>query len=253
MKHLVYLLIPFVFLSCRNVFPKRDVPVLSTEKLDTIQSLPPVTATPAILETAFIKGTTHTTVNDKTFYLYGINIGKLKITSGRLIACDPLHVDEYGIPFTQVFPTGEFPVQLSIAKLDKEESIAFARISFSDEPVVRWEFALQAGQQPMAVGSKKMHGFSVDGGTALFMDETGKKVLDRKTVEDMDAAVFKEMDKHYHFDWRYALYNFGDHNLAAFSTGFGDGYFGTYIGFDAAGKPCRFVTDFNVVDWKQKK
>ena len=60
-----------------------------------------------------------------------------------------MHIDEYGKPFTQVFPTGEFPVQLSVAKLNDAETIAFARISFSEEPVVKWKFALLEGQLPI--------------------------------------------------------------------------------------------------------
>lgn len=45
------------------------------------------------------------------------------------------------------------------------------------------------------------------------------------------------------------LYDFNGHNLAAFSTGYGDGFYATYVGYDQKGKICRLLTDFGVVEW----
>jgi hypothetical protein len=247
-----YILIAFTFFACKNTFKQKDYPKISTEVLDTIKSVPArIVATPVLFETAFIKGTTQR-VKSSTFDLYGITIGKLKIVSGHIIACDPLHIDEYGIPFTQLFPTGEFPVQLSIANLDNEEMIAFGRINFSDEPVAKWEFALQEGQKPIPVGGEEMHGYAVDAGIVIFFDKEAKKALDEKKLTEMDAELYKEMDKHNHDLWKYAMYNVAEHNLAAFTTGLGDGRYATYIGFDATGKPCRLITDFGLFDWRKK-
>jgi hypothetical protein len=246
-----YFLIAFILLSCHNS-SHNDAAKISTEVLDTIKSSPARTdANPLIFETAFIKGTTQKQ-NNSTANLYGINIGKIKIVSGYIIACDPGHIDEYGIPFTQAFPTGEFPVQLSIVNVDGEETIAFARINFSDEPVTRWEFALQKGQSPIPLGGKKMHGYSVDLGIGMFMDQEASKALNKDSLTRSDAALYKEMDKHYHPGWKYTMYNFGSHNMAAFTSGFGDGYYATYIGFDAIGKPCRLLTDFGIINWNTK-
>ncbi|RYY20264.1 MAG: DUF4241 domain-containing protein [Chitinophagaceae bacterium] len=162
-------------------------------------------------------------------------------------------MDEYGIPFTQVFPTGEFPMQLSITRFKNQESIAFARIMFSDKPVQKWEFALQESQKPIPIGGEEMHGYSVDAGVGIFMDYEASKVFDKKAAENMDGVVFKELEKHYHNKWKYTMYNFNNHNLAAFTTGLGDGYYATYIGFDANGVPCRLITDFGLFDWKQNQ
>lgn len=246
-----YILIALTLLSCNSINRKNSL-TISTEPVDTIQSRPAkLDAQPLLFEAAFIKGTTHK-VKNATVNLYGITIGKLKITSGYIVACDPGHIDEYGIPFTQAFPKGEFPVQLAIAKVENEETIAFARISFSEEPVARWEFALQEGQSPVPVGGKKMHGYSTDLGLGIFADKDASNALDKTNLTELDAALYKEMDKHYHNDWRYVMHHFNQHNLAVFSSGLGDGYYGCYIGFDAAGKPCRLLTDFNIVDWKKR-
>jgi hypothetical protein len=247
-----YLFIAFVFFSCAQNSNDKAGRKYSTEQLDTIQTAPLViAAVPALFETAFIKGTKQK-IKRSELELYGITIGNLKVVSGRIVACDPLHIEEYGKPYTQVFPTGDFPVQLSIARWQETESIAFARIKFSNEPVARWAFALQEGQEPMPITGSEMHGFSVDAGVGIFLDEAASKALDKSKVADMDREMFKEMEKHFHNTWRYTMYQFGNHNLAAFSTGVGDGFFGTYIGYDAKGVPCRLLSDFNLFDWRSK-
>ncbi|MES2648941.1 MAG: DUF4241 domain-containing protein [Bacteroidota bacterium] len=246
------LLAVLLLFGCKNINLNNNDYKISKEVVDTIKVIPAkIVAMPYLFEQAYNKGFTQT-VNNFKVNLYGITIGKIKISSGRIITCDPLHIDEYGIAYTQIFPTGEFPVQLSIAKLDEEESIAFARINFSEDIVERWELALQPGQSALPVAAEKIHGFSVDGGVGIFVDEAAVKTLDIDKLQSLDAPLYKEMEQHYHFDWRYALHNFGQHNLAAFSTGFGDGYFATYIGFNSKGIPCRLLTDFGLLKWKNK-
>ena len=246
-----YILFAFTvgWCSCGGI-DRQDSGIISTAPLDTVKTRPAnLDARPLLFEAAFIPGTTHK-VKDSVVRLYATTIGKLKITSGRIVACDPGHIDEYGIPFTQEFPRGEFPVQLAIAKLGYDETIAYARINFSDESVQRWEFALQKGQAPLPVGGKEMHGYSVDLGIGMFADEDAAKAIDKTNLTSLDAALYKEMDKNYRNDWRFTMHSFGAHNLAAFSSGFGDGYYATYIGFDAQNKPCRLLTDFGFFHWK---
>ena len=255
-NYLTYIFIAFILLGCKNVFKQKDRPKVSAEILDTIKLVPArIVAAPVLLETAYIKGTIQKG-NTANINLYGVTIGKLKIATGHIIACDPLHMDEYGKPFTQVFPMGEFPVQLSIAEVAGEETVAFARIKFSEEPVARWELALLEGEQPLPVGGKEIHGYGVDAGIGIFMDQEALKNLSQDQLLEMEEKIYTdilaEMDKHYHVDWKYAMFNFRNQNLAAFTTGIGDGRYASYIGFDAAGKPCRLVTDFGLFDWKKK-
>lgn len=248
MKYILILIITLNY-SC-NTFHKREI-AYSTGQLDTIKAAPmAVTAEPMLFETAFIKGTTEVR-EDSTVHLYGINIGNITISSGLITACDPILIDEYGIPFTQVFPKGEFPVQLSIAKQGPEEYIAFARIKFSDAPVAKWEFALLKGQEPIPVGGKKSHDFIVDGGYGIYTDHEAGRILNRDNLLSLNDSIYREMDKHNHYKWRYNIHQFGDHNLAMFSTGFGDGRYASYIGFDSSGLPCRLLTDMNIFNWKK--
>ncbi|RYY71718.1 MAG: DUF4241 domain-containing protein [Chitinophagaceae bacterium] len=245
-----YLILAVVLFSC-NTTSRQKAETHSREILDSIANERPVlAATPFIFERAFSGTSYH--LKDSAVKLYGVNIGNLKVSSGKIIACDPLHVEEYGIPFTQQFPVGEFPVQLAIAQVGLEEMIAFMRVKFSNKPVVKWEFALQKGQQPLPIGGSEIHGYGVDAARGIMMDVEARKHLNAEKLTSMNDTLYQEMDKHIHNGWRYALYNFGDYNLAAFTTGFGDGRYATYIGFDIEGKPCRLLTDFDFFDWKKK-
>ncbi|TDH26985.1 DUF4241 domain-containing protein [Segetibacter sp. 3557_3] len=249
-----YIFIAFTFFAC-NISPKKTTPI-STEVLDTITTpAPPINTTPALFETAFIKGTTQKG-KSATVNLYGITIGNINIVSGQVIACDPLHVDEYGIPFTQTFPTGAYPVQLSIANVGGEETVAFARIKFNDEPVTRWQLALLAGQEPLPVGGEKIHGYGVDAGIGILMDKAAIKAMTQEQLTQIEEGIYadilKQMDQHYHYDWKYAMHTLGEHKIAAFTTGVGDGRYASYIGFDATGLPCRLVIDFGLFNWKEK-
>ena len=87
----------------------------------------------------------------------------------------------------------------------------------------------------------------------VIADEEAIKALDQSKTDDTNGEIFKKTYDHYRERWRYTMYDFGNHNLAAFTTGIGDGRFATYIGFDAKGQPCRLVTDFNIFDWRSKQ
>jgi len=42
-------------------------------------------------------------------------------------------------------------------------------------------------------------------------------------------------------------------NLLAFTTGWGDGGYNSYIGYDSTGKPVEVLTDLGVIDWDDKE
>lgn len=252
-KFFIFISITTFLYSCTD--PNKDAAVItrSAKPLDTVKTRPAaILVRPVAFEAAFINGTKMKTGNT-VFTTFGVDIGKIKIKTGRIITCDPLHIDEYGIPFTfSKFPIGEFPVQLAIGKLENEETVAYARILFSNEPVVRWEMALQEGQKPVPFGQEDIEGYSTDTWSGIYIDTAAYKALDKKVILGQDGAIHKEMEKNRRIQWRYAMYNFGEHNAALFSTGYRDGYYASYIGFDAKGNVCRLLSDFDIFDWRNK-
>jgi hypothetical protein len=258
MKASIYIVVVGAFFTCSCRGPAAnprwsDPPRLSTEKLDTVKRARyPVGAAPYIFETAFFSGTKDK-LYGKTVEFFAVNIGKIKIESGKIIACDP--IDPRDAPaFAATFPVGLFPVQLSIAKIELDERVAFSRILFSDSAVQRWELAVHPGQKLLSIYDSTFYGYGVDGGIGLFVDSVANAVFVASLNADQkvwDEVFIKEMGRHERLTWDYTLHSFGGHNLACFSTGWGDGTYGLYIGYDRDGGICQLLTDFDLVDWNK--
>lgn len=202
---------------------------------------------PRIFEAAFYPGTTASDQDDETvtWSFEKFDCGKLNVESGKLIACDPINMTN-AAPFVQKFPLGDFPVQLAIRSGDGDQTVAFSRIVFSEAPVVRWEVALQPGEKPQAISAGRHYCYSVDAATGLYIDSAANAAFDGSTYEQV---FIRELTKNQRPHWSHVLHGFGTHNLAAFSTGHGDGCYSVYIGFDTQGHVCRLLTDFGLVAW----
>ncbi|MGY2130989.1 DUF4241 domain-containing protein [Hymenobacter sp. HD11105] len=247
MKKLLILLGSVLAISCAPVSSSNGV--LAPE-IPTVQCpLYTVTAEPILFESAFFPDT-QVSQDSLSIHFQRVFLGNLPVTSGYLIASDPVALRDE--PFTQVFEKGHFPVELALADFEHDERVAFARVLFSNEAVARWELALIKGQQTLPVKSEKIYGYSVDAGVGMFLDQNTYKPFNQFLSSER-AAWDKIFIRGFKLDdpkpLPGLLYTVNDHVIAAFSTGFGDGSYATYIGFDKAGKPCRLLTDFQVVDW----
>jgi Protein of unknown function (DUF4241) len=45
----------------------------------------------------------------------------------------------------------------------------------------------------------------------------------------------------------------GDVNAAMFHSGWGDGFYSSWFGFDAEGKVAALLTDFNTIEWAKSE
>jgi len=108
------------------------------------------------------------------FRLYGL--GNLTSLSGKLVAGDPIVLA--GRPaFSQRFPVGSFPGQLSPAKLPNDERVGFARILFSSARVAKWELARLPGQKPLALQDSSFYCYGVDADMGAFIDSVTNQHL----------------------------------------------------------------------------
>ena len=219
----------------------------------TLRSYQPL-AFPSIFESAYFDQA-RTQVDSIVISFYAVSIGDLHIESGKIIACDPIVMKD-AEPFDQRFPIGEFPVQLVIAKIGSDERVAFSRIYFSNHPVAKWEFALPKGKKQIPLAGNDFYGYGVDGGKGIFIDSAANANFTelRNNDEELWETVFvDEAARNYRNTWDFLLYPFRSHNLSCFSTGFGDGTYATYVGYDASGKICRLPTDFGLVPWWKRR
>lgn len=180
-----------------------------------------------------------------------VEIGTIEILSGKIVASDPL-VEPDAPAFDKITPKGSFPVQLLV---DDHDEIAFAQIVFNNNPVVRVEMATLEGQSLDALEEGFIYGYPVDSGLGCFMDlEAGKlltaandELFDKDPESNYyDAVIDAELGENAHCDHRPSKDS--KLNVLMFQTGWGDGVYASYWGFDAAGKIVTLVTDFGLVD-----
>jgi Protein of unknown function (DUF4241) len=181
--------------------------------------------------------------------------GDLILSTGRIVACDPLTIPE-AEPFTIAVPSGIYPVTLAVARVsDVDQRIAFAKLQFAADEPLTWRMALLPDEDLSTLRSKEFFGYPVDAGTGCFMDAATSALLVQRINRDSDyyETIVEEMDKTNVPTWSYANVRpspESDANLIAFSSGWGDGSYASYFGYAAAAEPVCLVTDFDVL-WRE--
>ncbi|HEU4352637.1 MAG TPA: DUF4241 domain-containing protein [Burkholderiales bacterium] len=179
-------------------------------------------------------------------------LGRLFITSGAIAAADPFVLPNT-TPYLQAVPNGRHPVCVAVARFDSgDERVAFARARFTDSTATGWKMALAAGQDAASLGPDHYFGYGVDSGTGCFMDPVAGRLLSQLMDADSSYydAVDEEMQKTYRptwswLDWRPS--KGAEENIICFSSGWGDGSYASFFGFDADGRVSALVTDFAVL------
>ena len=182
------------------------------------------------------------------------NLGRLKIKQGRIIACDPFEgYDDVSIkPIKADFPKGKYLCEVSVACIDDsaEEYVGFARIRFSNELPIHWALAVREGENATDYANKDNFGYPVESGIGGFMDISAQKdyKMRVKKNEDYWDDIEDEMAEREEKACGSMIWAMDDSNMALFPSGYGDGKYPTYIGYDEEGKICRLVTDFLIMD-----
>lgn len=190
---------------------------------------PPRPLQPRKLDELFTDGTERR-VRDRTMRISVHAAGPLHLPSGRLVAADPSSLDYDEEPFTVTVGPGRYPVTISMATFTDDPGhsrVAAARLQIADSPTATWELALRADQDRLDLGEGEFFGFGVDAGLGCFVDEDNRERL---------STAWESFD----FDRFTTLPGGG---LVAWSSGWGDGAYPTWIGRDPAGAVTCFVAD----------
>ena len=178
------------------------------------------------------------------------HVADLVVSSGEIVAADGIVLFQDELPFTLRVPLGRFPVILSLAESQGGDvRVAFARVQFGQAAPVRWELALRPGQDPAKLGRDEIFGYGVDSGTGSFLDVAALRQLGAHP--DYGDRMIAELDAHQVFSWSWAemvLDAASGANVIVFSSGWGDGVYGSYFGYDTSGQVVALVTDFGVLD-----
>jgi len=142
-------------------------------------------------------------------------------------------------PYTVTVPPGVYAVEAAEVRAQGRgrETVAAARLVISEAPTATWELALRPGQDPRLLGASEYFGFSVDSGTAAFLDVTATEALgayqDADDVESAEATIPRG--------------EAATADLLTYAAGKGDGSYPVWIGRDRKGSVTCFVADMRLL------
>ncbi|UVK47844.1 DUF4241 domain-containing protein [Mesorhizobium sp. AR07] len=177
-------------------------------------------------------------------------IGELELPTGQIIACDPLTTGTDWPALSRTIKPGHYPVSL----LEAQGRVAAAILRFRPGKPVRWELATVPGQDVSTLKDDEMFGYPVDAGLGSFMDKTAMALMseqqdklkaEQNYYDDVLAAEFAPNQD------RFVLHHpvaGNPLNIAMFWSGWGDGFYPSFWGLDAAGEPLLLMTDFGVLE-----
>jgi hypothetical protein len=189
-----------------------------------------------------------------------LDMGKVTITTGRIAACDPFVFIDTPHPYAQAVPNGDFPVRLAVVSGSLSDGrIAFARVDFASAPAVSWRMAVTEGQDLAKLKPDHIYGYGVDAGTGSFFDpaagDAALKLLNaNENAWEKWQADGERNGKNARLKPNFFLnLPMPPGNIVMFASGWGDGFYASWFGYDAKGNVVALVTDFQVIAWERAR
>lgn len=204
-------------------------------------------------------------------HLAVMNIGPCSLPSGKVLVRDPLVylTSRKEQPYIFTAPAGTYPTEVAVVKTDDDgdcNRYAAVRLRFSDHRPVRFYEALVGTENLSELEEGTYFGFNVDAGLGCICDaqvhqavcdwseQWDKEHPDGNQYDDYFAGLFAESYKaHPKFqrsggDWINWKVPGTEYHIPMFQSGFGDGVYPVYWGFDSAGQICQLVIQFIDID-----
>ena len=193
-----------------------------------------------------------------------LDIGEVNLPTGEILACDPLVELEEAKAYIQKTPVGKYPVRIAVVPSeDYGDRYACVKVEFSKNTPVVYELAVTGEEEKMDEAAEdEYYGFGVDAGMGCVAD---KKSQDKyikywnKLEEDGEADdpyddIFEELlaESAQQFpkyqrtggDWANWTIPGTELNIPIFASGWGDGYYPCYFGYDKEEELCGFYIFF---------
>jgi len=182
------------------------------------------------------------------------HMGKVELTSGRIVAADPLVAPDRPALVRAVAP-GDYPVTLYQAF----GRIAAHSLRLAEGKPVRWELALIPGQDINALKGDEFFGYTVDAGLGSHMDADTYALIQKR---EQQVRIEKALSAINYYDDVLASElsansdNYVMHrpiagkrgNVAIFWSGWGDGFYPLFWSPDVNDRPLVPFTDFGVTE-----
>ena len=193
-----------------------------------------------------------------------LDIGEVNLPTGEILACDPLVELGEAKTFLQKTPVGKFPVKIAVVlSEDYGNRYACVKVEFNKNKPVVYELAVTGNEKEMdEAGEDEFYGFGVDAGMGCVADKKSQdeyskywKKLEEEgnadnpyddIFEELLEESFKKFPKYQRDcgDWANFIIPDTDLNIPIFASGWGDGYYPCYFGYDKKGELCGFYILF---------
>ena len=193
-----------------------------------------------------------------------MKIGDVRFPTGGVVACDPLVELGEAHPYVQQIPTGTYPVSICVVPSELYgDRYACVKVSCGEGRPVRYEMGLVGNEDlDEELGEDEFFGFFVDAGMGCIADaaaqEAFKGYWERRVAEEEDIDPYNDLfyelleqnaqaNPKYQRDggdWLNWTVPGTDCDIALFASGWGDGAYPCYFGYDAAGEVCGVYIRF---------
>ncbi|MBQ1072665.1 DUF4241 domain-containing protein [Micromonospora sp. C31] len=180
-------------------------------------------------------------------------VGDVVLPTGQVVGCDPVVCPD-DEPFTVGVAAGHYPARAWVAVVrgdgtEADRRVAALELVVHDEPAVRWEMALVGDQDVSTLKPHEWFGYGVDTGTGTLADPTALAALEAWDTAAVTAVFAADGPGHGPVPGHVVavLDEATGANVVTVASGWGDGCYGTWIGWTADGRITSFVTDFMVV------
>jgi hypothetical protein len=178
-------------------------------------------------------------------------VADLALPSGRVVAADAFMVGPDALPFTRTLAPGVHPVLLLRADFgDGTRSVAAAMVRAGSGDPVRWELALVPGQDAALLGPDQVFGYGTDSGTGSFTSAEAAASLTRARAEGFTKRLLDALGttaETYRDTADVAVEGSGL-NVVAFSSGWGDGAYPSWVGVSPDGTAVELLTSCEILE-----
>lgn len=201
--------------------------------------------------------------------LFKLPMGEVNFPTGEILVRDPLvYLKREEQPYFQKVPTGKFSLETLVVEMAKDHYRYMAsRVKFSKNKVVRYENAMKGNENldDDFIQGESFFGFYVDAGLATIVDvktrdaycDFEKSWFDAqehpKECNIYDDFFAEEFKKSYQAnpqfqreggDWINFTIPNTDLSVPMIQSGWGDGTYPVYLGYDDNNAVCEVVIEF---------
>ena len=193
-----------------------------------------------------------------------LDIGEVNLPTGEILTCDPLVELGEAKTYIQKTPVGKFPVKIAVVPSeDYGDRYACVKVEFSKNTPVVYELAVTGEEEKMDEAAEdEYYGFGVDAGMGCVADKKSQDEYIKywnNLEEDGEADnpyddIFEELleESAQQFpkyqrtggDWANWTIPGTELNIPIFASGWGDGDYPCYFGYDEKGELCGFYILF---------